>query len=350
MSATQMQEQAVSTESFNQKPTPERFFETTTAYQRTAALNAAIDLDLFTAVGEGQSTIAELAQKVGGRERAVRILCDSLVVLGFLIKHGNNYRLAPDSAMFLDRRSPAFAGSARNFMGSSYVVDGFRNLAAIVRSGPGELNNTYADDLKESAWVEFARSMAPLSHVIAMEVAKLVDRESRMKVLDVAAGHGLFGIAIAQQNPNAAIVALDRPNVLVVAEENARRLAVAERYQLLPGDALEVDLGNGFDVVLMPNVMHLWDRQTNVRFLKKVKAALAPKGRVIIIDFVPEEDRVSPAVPALFALSMLVNTTAGDVYTASEHRSMLTEAGFGDCQLRRLIPTPQTAIIALTES
>jgi hypothetical protein len=92
--------------------------------------------------------------------------------------------------------------------------------------------------------------------------------------------------------------------------------------------------------------MHLWDRPTNVRFLKKVHAALAPKGRVVIVEFVPNEDRVSPPVPALFALNMLANTSAGDVYTVSEHRVMLREAGFLDCQIQQLPPTPHTAIIA----
>jgi ubiquinone/menaquinone biosynthesis C-methylase UbiE len=165
-------------------------------------------------------------------------------------------------------------------------------------------------------------------------------------VLDVAAGHGMFGIAIAQQNPRATIVASDWPAVLAVAEENARRFAVLDRYSLLPGDVLEVDLGDGFDAVVMPNVMHLWDRLTNVRFLKKVHAALAPKGRLVIIEFVPNDDRVSPAVPALFALNMLANTTAGDVYTVSEHRAMLSETGFSGCQVQPLPPTPHTAIVA----
>ena len=96
----------------------------------------------------------------------------------------------------------------------------------------------------------------------------------------------------------------------------------------------------------MPNVMHLWDRLTNVRFLKKVHAALAPTGRIVIVEFVPDESRVSPTIPSLFALNLLANTTAGDVYTLSEHRAMLSEAGFPDCQAQQLPPTPHTAIVA----
>jgi ubiquinone/menaquinone biosynthesis C-methylase UbiE len=346
MSTMQAGRETVLSQGSHQRPSPDRFFETMVAYQRTAALKAAIDLDLFTAIGEGQRNASALATRVQGAERAVRMLCDSLVVLGFLTKDGTSYSLTADSAVFLDKRSPAYAGSARKFLASSFVVDGFRDLAAVVRSGRPTWDRPFAEEDKHAAWAEFASNMASLSYLVAREAAKLLDQDSPIKVLDVAAGHGMFGIAIAQQNPRATIVASDWPAVLAVAEENARRFAVSARYRLLPGDVLEVDLGTGFDAVVMPNVMHLWDRPTNVRFLKKVHAALAPKGRVVIVEFVPNDDRVSPAVPALFALNMLANTTAGDVYTVSEHRAMLSEAGFPDCQIQQLPPTPHTAIIA----
>jgi len=328
------------------QPSPQKFFETLTAYQGTAALKAAIDLDLFTAIGEGQTTVSALANRVGGTERAVRMLSDSLVVLGFLVKAGNSYGLSPDSAMFLDMRSPAYVGSAKTFMTSDVVVEGFRDLAAIARSGRGHADAIRAEDLKDFTWAEFARSMAPMAYWTAQMAAKLIDHDARIRVLDVAAGHGMFGIAVAKQNPNAKIVALDWPVVLAVAEENARRFAVNGRYKLLPGDAFQIELGTGFDVVLIPNFMHLWDRATNVRFLKKVHAALAPQGRVIIVEFVPDEGRVTPPVPALFALSMLANTAAGDVYTASELRAMLKDTGFDECQFRELAASSHTAIVA----
>ena len=347
MSTARIVRESVSNQEATHRPSPDKFFETMVAYQRTAALKAAIDLDLFTAIGEGQRTASALATRVHGAERAVRMLCDSLVVLGFLTKDGTSYGLTVDSAVFLDKHSPAYVGSARNFLASPFVVDGFQDLAAVVRCGRPMWNQPFAEEDEHAPWADFARNMAPLAYLVAQETAKLLDQDSAIKVLDVAAGHGMFGIAIAQQNPRATIVALDWPSVLAVAEQNAKRFAVSDRYSLLPGDALEVDLGAGFDAVVMPNVMHLWDRPNNVRFLKKVHAALAPNGRIVIVEFVPNDDRVSPAVPALFALNMLANTTAGEVYTGSEHRAMLSEAGFPDCQIQQLPPTPHTAIVAV---
>ena len=179
------------------------------AYQRTAALKAAIDLELFTSIGEGQRTASSLAKRVHGAERTVRILCDSLVALGFLTKDGINYGLTVDSAVFLDKRSSAYAGSAKDFLASSHVVDGFRDLAAVVRAGRPLWNQPLTGQDGNSPWAEFARSMAPLAYLVAQETAKLFESGSGMKVLDVAAGHGMFGIAIAQRNPKAEIVALE---------------------------------------------------------------------------------------------------------------------------------------------
>src|SRR3989442_12263828 len=117
------------------QPSPILFFETINAYQRSAALKAAIELDLFTAVAEGTRTTEELARRCGASERGMRTLCDYLVVIGFLTKEENHYRLTPDSAVFLDRRSPACLASAGTFLGSPMLTDPFRDVAAIVRKG-----------------------------------------------------------------------------------------------------------------------------------------------------------------------------------------------------------------------
>lgn len=345
MSTTRVEPKNTPVPGVRSGPSPEKFFETMVAYQRTAALKAAIDLDLFTAIGNGQRTISALAKQLKGSERAIRILCDGLVVIGFLTKANDGYGLTADSAAFLDKKSHAYTGSAASFLASSFVMDGFKDLAAVVHSGKPLGDRTLSEG-DHPVWPEFARSMAPLSYVVAQETAKLFNAESEMRVLDVAASHGMFGIAVAQRNPRASIVALDWPDVLAIAQENAKRAGVSDRYKLLPGDALEVDFGTGFDAIMVTNLLHMWDRATNERFLKKVHDALAPKGRSVIVELAPNEDRISPSVPALFALNMLANTSVGDAYTVSEYRAMLDHAGFSDCEVRPLAPTAHTAFIA----
>ncbi len=329
------------------EPTPDHFFEAMVAYQRTAALKAALDLDIFTAIAAGATSVSRIANAVHGYPRAVRMLCDSLVALGFLTKSEATYGLTIDSARFLDRHSPAYVGSAANFLASPAVTEAFTDLASVVRGTTNVRERKSPRDLGPEAWAVFARSMAPLAYRVAQETAKLLDDERFIKVLDVAAGHGMFGIAVAQQNPIATIVAVDWPSVLQVASENANRFRVSGRYQLLPGDAHEVQLGFGYDAVLMPNVLHLWDRSKNLVFLKRIHAALSSGGRVVIVEFLPNEDRVTPKVPAMFALNLLANTSAGDLYTLQDYKSMLKEAAFTNVETHPLPSTPHTAIVAI---
>jgi ubiquinone/menaquinone biosynthesis C-methylase UbiE len=326
-------------------PQPEKLFETLTAYQHTAALNAAIELDLFSAIGDGQHTASALAKRINGSERGERIICDCLVVIGFLTKGEGRYGLTADSVVFLDKKSHAYLGSAKNFLASPVMMEGFKDLATVVRSGHPLADHPFSG-VEHPIWVEFARSMAPLLYLPAQETARLLANDSEMKVLDIAAGHGLFGITIAQRNLKAKIVALDFPSVLTVANENARRFAVSDRYSLFPGNAMEIDFGAGFDVVLIPNLLHSLDRASNEILLKKAHGALSPKGRVVVVEFVPNEDRVSPRVPALFALMMLGNNPGGDAYTASEYRAMRHTAGFSEFKVHPLTDTPFTAMVA----
>jgi len=138
-------------------------------------------------------------------------------------------------------------------------------------------------------WVEFARSMAPMMFMPSLEIADLLGagRGEPWKVLDLAAGHGIFGISVAQKNPNATIVALDWPHVLEVAREHAAGMGVASRHSTIEGDALTVNWGDGYDVVLLTNFLHHFNRADCELILRKVHAALKPGGRVAILEFVP---------------------------------------------------------------
>ncbi len=329
------------------QPSPVLFFETINAYQRTAALKSAIELDVFTAIGEGASTVPEIARRSKAAERGVRILCDYLVVVGFLTKSGNRYGLTPDTAMFLDRRSPAYLGGTIGFLGSPMLTGGFGELTATVRKG-GTVQSAEGSLAPEHPmWVEFARSMMPLMALPAELMAKLLEAErgDRWKVLDIAASHGVFGITLARHNPNAQIVALDWANVLEVARENAKAAGVADRYRTLPGSAFDTDFGEGYDLVLLTNLLHHFDAPTCEQLLRKVHAALRPGGRAAILEFVPNDDRVSPPLPASFALMMLSSTPAGDAYTFAEYQEMFRNAGFSSSELHPLPPTFQHLVL-----
>jgi 2-polyprenyl-3-methyl-5-hydroxy-6-metoxy-1,4-benzoquinol methylase len=196
-------------------------------------------------------------------------------------------------------------------------------------------------------WVQFAETMAPMMAPMAGPLGALVleGRTGPMRVLDIAAGHGLFGIEVARQNPEAHVTGLDWAPVLRVALENARKAGVRDRYDMLAGSAFEVDFGGPYDVVLLTNFLHHFDRPTNVGLLKKVHAALRPGGRAATLEFVPNEDRVSPPTPAAFAMTMLATTPSGDAYTLSELSAMYNEAGFGGVAAHPIPMSPHTVVV-----
>jgi ubiquinone/menaquinone biosynthesis C-methylase UbiE len=193
-------------------------------------------------------------------------------------------------------------------------------------------------------WVIFAEAMAPMMMPNAMAIANVLETTGKTRVLDIAAGHGMFGIVLAQHNPAAEIVAADWPSVLNVAQANAKKMGVSQRYSTLPGDAFQVDFGKGYDVALVTNFLHHFDGPTNVQFMQKVAAALKPGGRAVVLEFVPNADKISPPFPAQFALTMLTGTPGGDAYSLEELQQILASAGFSKVTAHPT-PTPQTVVV-----
>ena len=148
-----------------------------------------------------------------------------------------------EAALFLDRNSPAGFGSSVHFLLHPRLLAPFLDLSQVVRTGRTTLPEEGTVSHDHPIWVEFARHMAPMVYPAALEIAELVAGEGKVRVLDLAAGHGLFGITIAQRNPQAHITALDWPNVLAVASENATKFGVADRQSLLADDAFAVEFG-----------------------------------------------------------------------------------------------------------
>ena len=311
-----------------QQPTPERFFNAVNAHQQTAAMKAAIELDIFTAIGEGKQTAAEIAHRCKIAGRGARILCDFLTIHGFLAKNGSSYTNAPDAEMFLNRHSPAYIGGAIEFLLTKHLQQAHGELTEAVRRGGTAIGEgTLAPENPD--WVKFAEAMAPLMTMPAqMMAAELRKGGEAHKVLDIAAGHGMYGIAVAQQNPSAHVYGADWKNVLAVAQQNAQKAGVAERYHTIPGSAFDTDFGKDFDLVLIPNFLHHFDPPTCTSFMKKVHAALKPGGRAAIAEFVPNPDRVSPPTTAAFSVMMLATTPSGDAYTFAELEKMCKDAGF----------------------
>jgi 2-polyprenyl-3-methyl-5-hydroxy-6-metoxy-1,4-benzoquinol methylase len=329
-------------------PSPALFFDTIGAFQRTEALRTAIELNLFTLIAGGRRSADELAAACDAAERGVRILCDYLTIVGFLHKRDGRYELTPDSDTFLNRNSPAYLGGATEFLLTPQIQGNFTHLTEAVRRGGTATSDEGTVSYDNPIWVAFARTMAPLMQLPARLLADLVggDQQRPLRVLDVAAGHGLFGLAIAERYPRAHVTALDWANVLAVAGENARRVGAADRHALLPGSAFDTDWGGPYDIVLLTNFLHHFDVPTCERLAAKAHAALAPGGRALTLEFIPEPDRVTPPATATFALTMLATTAHGDAYTFAEYEAIFARAGFARSTFHPLPPTTQQAVVS----
>jgi len=329
---------------------PGLVFDMVQAHQKTAALNAAIELDVFRAVGQGPGDVASIAKHCGASERGIRILCDFLVINGVLAKENGHYKHTPSSAAFLDPASPACMASVAQFMSMAAITAAAdQQLADIVRAGRTHLAGQGTVEPENPVWVEFAEKMAPMMGPMAAPLGAVVleGHTGPMRVLDIAAGHGLFGIEIAKQNPQARVTGLDWAPVLRVALKNAEKAGVTDRYDMLPGSAFEVDFGGPYDVVLLTNFLHHFDKPTCVDLLKKVRGVLKPGGKAATLEFVPNEDRVSPPTPAGFALTMLTTTASGDAYTFSELRAMHEAASYKDVKAHPIPMSPHTIVIGV---
>ncbi len=328
--------------------TPAVVFENIQAYQRTFAVKAAIELDIFRAIGEGRDDVPSIARHAKASERGTRILCDFLVVAGLLEKVDGRYRHTPASAAFLDPASPSCIASVVHFLTLPDLHQSYEHLADVVRSGRTALPGQGSVEPDNPIWVEFAQSMAPMMAPMAGPLGSIVleGRSGAMRVLDIACGHGLFGIELAKQNPQARVTGLDWAPVLRVALENAQKAGVQERYDMLSGSAFDVDFGDPYDVVLLTNFLHHFDPDTCVGLLRKVRAALKPDGCVATLEFVPNEDRVSPPLPAAFAMTMLTSTESGDAYPFSELSDMHRRAGFANVTSHPVPMSPHTVVMA----
>lgn len=329
-------------------PTPAEIFETLNAHQQSSALRGAIELDLFSAIAMGNTTSDAIARHCGTNPRATRILCDFLTVRGFLSKSGGKYSLSQGTAMFLVKSSPHYMGTVAKFMHTPHLLQAFSDVAALVRRGSTLISERGTTETEYEGWVEFARSMAPVMRPAAQYMAEIATEfcKPAARILDIAAGHGIFGITIAQGLAESTVVALDWAPVLKVAQENASKANLGDRFKMIAGDAFKVDFGGEYDLVLLTNILHHFDRATCVKLLKKVSGALRPGGTVLTLEFVPNEDRVTPPISAAFAMMMLGTTPAGDAYTLKEYESMFAEVGLTRHEMRDVPNSPNRLVIS----
>jgi ubiquinone/menaquinone biosynthesis C-methylase UbiE len=298
-------------------------------YAPPLILATAVHAKVFDLLDAGPKTVEELAQASGNSERGLRAILNALVGFRFLHRNADGrYALAPESAAFLVSSKPGYMGKFVEFSGLKSMQT-WLPLPEIVRTGkPNAAINqqdegaAFFQDLVEPIF-----AMSYPATQIAAEALGLASVKTPVKVLDVGAGSGVWGIGLAQRSPQVSVTAQDSPGVLEVTRRMAARFNLADRFSYLPGDFLSVDFGSGYNLVAFGHILHMLGVEQNRRLLKKAAAALAPGGTVVISEFLVNQDRSGPPMGLIFAVNMLAHTESGDTFSFEEISGWLQEAG-----------------------
>jgi (2Fe-2S) ferredoxin/ubiquinone/menaquinone biosynthesis C-methylase UbiE len=311
---------------------PDELAQTIRGFQESRAILTAIELDVFTAVGEGASAV-EAAAKMRTDPRATGMLLHALAALGLLAKSGATFHNTPVSARYFVAGSPddsraATMHTAHLWRRWSTLTDCVRAGAAVARRDPREPDDQWTEPFI-AAMHRNARERAP--HVV-----RAVGTEGVRRMLDVGGGSGAYSIAFAQAGGELHAEVLDKLEVLAIARGHIERAGLASRVTTRVGDLRADEFGAGFDLILVSAICHMLSPEENRDLLRRCHRALAPQGRLAIQDFILEEDKTAPKMAALFSLNMLVGTEGGASYNQSEYAAWLGEAGFREVSRIRL--------------
>lgn len=328
-----------------QGPSPESILEVAWGFAITRVLSTALDLDVFTSIARGHTTVEALAQDLSCSVRGLSMLLHALTALHYVETTSDGYALSPTAAVFLTTPSPHYIGAyVRHNTNESWSL--WAQLSEVVRRGAPARRPVHGAEPDAEFFSRLVQSLHTMSAAAAAAAAAtLADtarREPRL-VLDVGAGSAVWSLALAQRDAQTRVTAIDLPAVLDrVTRSFVEREGASDRYTFWPGDFHAIDFGDAcFDVVILGHVCHGEGAEATRRLIDRGFRALRAAGHILIAEFVPDDDRSGPVMPLIFALHMLALTEYGDTFTFAEYRNWLTDAGFKDVRtVAALAPSP----------
>ena len=317
---------------------PDRLDQMIRGYWPSRVLLTALELDIFTAVGDGADA-DRIATKIHANPRATTMLLNALVSLGLLSKSGDEFRNTPESARFFVQGSK---DNHRNgLLHVANIWHRWSTLTDAVLSG----TRVPIDPASSPEWTHnFIAAMQRNSKDRAPLLVKAIGTEGVRRILDLGGGSGSYSIAFARARPDLHCEILDLPEVLPLTADYVAQAGVSSQIQLRAGDMLRDDFGSGFDLVLLNAICHMFSDEQNQELFRRARHALAPNGRLVVQDFILNPDKTASPQAALFSLNMLVSTDAGASYTESEYTAWMKSAGFDDVS-RINLPGPSSLVV-----
>jgi precorrin-6B methylase 2 len=322
-----------------QAVTPERISMLAWGYTAPLIVETAVRQGIFDLLDGGPKTIAEVAALTGASTRGLRAVLHALVGLNLLAKDDQGrFSLTAESSAFLVAARPGYMGGLFRHTSTQLIPLWLKLNDAVMAGKPAAGVNQQGPGAE--FFHEFVLDILPVSYPSARALAAhLAEAKSAVpaSALDLAAGSGVWGIALAQAFPDLRVTAVDWPRVLDATRQSVQRFGLAERFSLVPGDLLEADFGTGHDIATLGHILHSEGERRGRDLLRKTFEALAPGGTIAIAEFLVNEDRSGPPNGLLFAVNMLVATDEGDTWSFPEIAQWLQEAGFEN---PRTLPAP----------
>ncbi len=327
--------------------TPERIMQFAWGYVPPLVLEAAVRHRIFDLLDGGPKTVSEIQKETGASERGLTAVMNALVGMNFLAKDKQGmFSLTPESSAFLVSTKPGFQGGFLRH-GSQQLIPKWLHLNEIVGSGRPQ-TAVNQEGPGSDFFQQFVNDIFPMSYPAAQTLSRHLSADGAgapVRVLDLAAGSGVWGIALAQGSEQVSVTAVDWPEVIPITRKTVGRFGLGERYSFIAGDLLQVDFGTGYTVATLGHILHSEGRERSRELLKKTFQALAPGGTIAIAEFLVNADRTGPLNALFFAVNMLVNTESGDTYSFEEISSWLKAAGFIDPRTLEA-PGPSPLILA----
>ena len=329
------------------KLTPERLQQLGFAYAPPLIISAAVNNKVFDALDGGAKTVEQLQKETGASPRGLRAIMDALVGMELLKKdRQSRYSLTPESQAFLISEKPAtLAGLFGSIL--PVLTSRWLRLTDIVRDGqpPVAVN-------QETEGTEFfsqlVETIIPMSYAGAQKLAdhlKVANAKEQTRVIDLAAGSGIWGIAVAQKSPQVRVTAVDWAGMIPTTKRITEKFGVRDRFDFIEGDLSEANFGSGYDVATLGHILHSEGEERSRQLLKKTFRALKSGGTIAIAEWLVNDERTKPLPSLMFSVQMLVNTEKGNTFSFNEIKKWLEKAGFK--KVRKLeAPGPSPLILA----
>lgn len=312
-------------------PIAEDYFRLGLNFEQSLAFLTAMEMDVFTAIGDDYKTAEEIAESLQTTTSATSRLLNALASMKLINKNGLKYSNTKNGKEYLVRGGANYIGDLRAF---KFILEKWLTLKDTLKKGK-PTQPLKLSELSKEVLEGLLSLMNWIANRQAPELVRFLDISSVSKAIDFGCGSGSFGLELLKLNINIELVLLDYPEIVPFTEKYLERKGFSGLAKVVAGDLVEVDIGKGYDLAIVSNVLRFFSFKENMKILNKIFDALKRHGRIIVQESLIEPDRINPSFAAFESLRLLLLTPSGDLLTETEVTFLLKEAWFSNIKIHK---------------